>query len=182
MNIILTLQGNPTRRQIRKRIQSQPGIHFNELVRELDLAPGQVQYHVYTLLDDDSIISSQLRGRTHYYLPEYDEWERGVLAYFRRETTREILIYLLENDGARPSEVTDTVGITRSTVEWHLSHLIEQDIIEKRRHDRGRVTLAVAHPRRTKQLLGAVEPSLPDRLVDRFTQLIDQTIGGPGDE
>ena len=34
------------RRRIERRIADDPGIHVNELVRELDLAAGQVQYHL----------------------------------------------------------------------------------------------------------------------------------------
>ncbi|MGA9400002.1 MAG: ArsR family transcriptional regulator, partial [Haladaptatus sp.] len=34
-----------TRTRIRRCVESRPGIHFNDLVRKSDIAPGQVQYH-----------------------------------------------------------------------------------------------------------------------------------------
>ncbi|MGM0397617.1 MAG: winged helix-turn-helix transcriptional regulator, partial [Halobacteriota archaeon] len=35
-----------TRTRIAEAVRTQPGIHFNGLVRSLDLATGQVQYHL----------------------------------------------------------------------------------------------------------------------------------------
>lgn len=165
-----------TRDQIARYVSSHPGVHFNHLVTALDLAPGQVQYHLRRLLDSDVLVREELYGRTHYYSPEYDDWERGVLALVRRETAREILAYLIEHGSSRPGAVADNLDIARSTLEWHLDHLIEQQVVEKRRFTPNRVTLELARPEETGRLLGAVAPSLPERLVDRFTRLVDQLL------
>ena len=166
-----------TRTRIRAQIARQPGVHFNELVRVLDVAPGQVQHHVRRLADDDAISTESFYGRTHYYPPEFDAWERGTLALFRRETSRDVLGYLLESGPSRPQTVADELGIARSTLEWHVDHLVEQDVVEKQRDSRNRVTLVVAHSDRTRNLLKAVSPSIPDRFVDRFTRLVDSLMG-----
>ena len=164
---------DPTRRRIDEHVRTKPGIHFNAIGRDLDLAPGQVQYHVYRLLDANRITATSLYGKTHYYPPEFDEWEQGVLALFRRETARGILLCLLEKGPAAPAEVTDALDVARSTLEWHLDHLIEQDVVEKRRQSGNRVVLTVTHPERTERLLRDVTPSTPDRLADRFLRLVD---------
>jgi predicted transcriptional regulator len=164
-----------TRTQLRDHIEANPGVHFNELVRTLDLAPGQVQYHVRRLLRSDAVVSESIYGRTHYFSPAFDEWERGVLALFRRETARDVLGHLLEHGSARPAEVADAVGIARSTLEWHLDHLTEQDVVRKRR-DGNRVVLELERPEATRQLLADVSPSLPGRFVDRFTRLVDSLL------
>jgi predicted transcriptional regulator len=64
-----------TRTRIELQIRRNPGIHFNELVRSVDFAPGQIQYHVHRLLDDDSVAEEQLYGKTHYYSKTFDPWE-----------------------------------------------------------------------------------------------------------
>ena len=165
---------DPTRRRIDEHVRTKPGIHFNAIARDLDLAPGQVQYHVHRLLDSNRLVATSLYGKTHYYPPEFDGWERGVLALFRRETARGILLYLLQEGSAAPDEVADALDVARSTLEWHLDHLIEQDVVEKRRPSGNRVTLVVARPGRTERLLQEVTPSTPDRLADRFLRLVDQ--------
>lgn len=94
-----------TRGQIRTHVQSNAGIHFNELVRESEFAPGQIQYHVRRLIDSGDLVRGEFYGRTHYYPPTYDEWERAALALFRRETTRELVVYLIEHEPAEPAAV-----------------------------------------------------------------------------
>ncbi|MFC6835732.1 winged helix-turn-helix transcriptional regulator [Halomarina ordinaria] len=165
-----------TRTRIELQIRRQPGVHFNELVRSLEFAPGQIQYHVRQLVGGGEVVEEHLYGQTHYYPPVFEPWERGVLALFRRETSRDVLGYLLENGGCRPQTVADDVGIARSTLEWHLERLVERDVVTKERDERNRVTLVVTHPDRTRELLRAISPSIPDRFVDRFTRLVDSLL------
>jgi hypothetical protein len=54
--------------------------------------------------------------------------------------------------------------------------LVEQELVVKERDARNRVTLVVAHPEETVQMLRLVEPSLSGRLVDRFTRLVDSLL------
>ncbi|MEF8853488.1 MAG: hypothetical protein V5A44_11925 [Haloarculaceae archaeon] len=67
----------------------------------------------------------------------------------------------------------DDLDVARSTLEWHLDRLVAEDVVRKSRDERGRVTLALADLDRTARYLAAVDPSLPDRLVDRFDRLLD---------
>ncbi|MDQ2071563.1 winged helix-turn-helix transcriptional regulator [Haloarcula sp. NS06] len=159
-----------TRARIHQHIESNPGVHFRELTRALDLATGQVQHHLARL---DRVHSESVNGRTHYYASSFDPWERHAIAFLRRETARDILVTLIQRETARPGEVAGHLDIARSTLEHHLSGLVEHDIVEKRRSE-GRVTLALCRPDLTVELLAAVEPTGPDRLSDRFTRLLDR--------
>ncbi len=165
---------NETRERIADHIVADPGVHFSELVRALDLAPGQVQYHLHRL--DDRVVATDLFGRTHYFPPEYDERDRRTLAVLRRETARDVVVSLLRRGPTAPATVADDLDIARSTLEWHLDRLVAEGIVRKSRDERNRVTLVLADPDRTAQYLDAVEPSLPDRLVDRFDRLLDDLI------
>ena len=158
------------RDRIERRVREDPGVYFNELVRELDLAAGQVQYHVRSLADEDAVRGAELFGRTHYYPPEYGEWERRALALLRRETSAEIVATLLDEGPSRPVDVAERVGIARSTLAWHTDRLVEAGLVEKRYDGH---QLVVADERRTAELLETADPSLPERLVDRFTRLVD---------
>ena len=165
-----------TRRRVADEVRERPGIHFNELVRALDLAPGQVQYHLGRLRSADAVAEQRLYGRTHYYPPSYDEWERRALALLARETSADVVAVLLDEGPARPSAVAERVGIARSTLEWHLDRLVEQDLVRKERGERNRVTLELARTEETARLLRRATPSLPGRLVDRFTRLVDRLL------
>lgn len=161
------------RDRIRRYVDDHPGVHFNELARALDLAPGQVQYHLRRLRRADAVVENPLYGRTHYYTPEYGPWERGALAVLRRETARDAMVCLIENGPSAPNDVVDELGVARSTLEWHVDHLVEQDLVAKDRDAANRVTLVIAHPEETARMLGLIQPSLPERLVDRFARLVD---------
>ncbi|MFC6793858.1 winged helix-turn-helix transcriptional regulator [Halobaculum halobium] len=161
----------PTRERVADYVFAHPGIHFNELVRRLDLAPGQAQYHLRRLVREDRVVGEEVSGRTHYFDPTVAPIDRRRLALFRRETARDAVVELLDAP-ARPDAVADAVGVARST-QWHLDGLVEAGVVEKRRDAHGRVTLALTDPEATAALLQQIEPSLPDRLLDRFTRLVD---------
>lgn len=161
-----------SREEIYAAIERHPGIHFNELVRSVEFASGQVQYHVYRLLKANRIVEEALIGRTHYYRPGYEAWDRRAIALLRRETSRAVLITLLAEPGQQPTAVADHVDVPRSTLEYHLDQLVEGELVEKR-WDRGRVSLYPSHPEDTEALLAEITPSLSDQLVDRLGRLTD---------
>ncbi|MFB6233541.1 MAG: winged helix-turn-helix transcriptional regulator [Haloarculaceae archaeon] len=142
------------------------------------VAPGQVQYHLKQLTGQDAVVADQYYGRTHYYTPEYDAWERGAIAVCRRETARDILFVVLESGPATPAAVADSLDIARSTLEWHLDHLDEQGLVDKRRDTQNHVTLVVSNPAAVVGLIEEITPSLSDRMVDRFTRLVDSLLEG----
>ncbi|WP_277553167.1 winged helix-turn-helix transcriptional regulator [Halobaculum limi] len=161
-----------TRDRLAAYVGSHPGLHFNELVRRLDLAPGQAQYHLRRLTRADRVVAESVSGRTHYFPIDFDPEERTRVALFRRETARDAVVELLDGP-ATPNAVAEQIGVARSTLEWHLDALVDADVVQKRRDSRGRVTLALTDPEAAAQSLARVEPSVPDRLLDRFTRLVD---------
>lgn len=167
-----------TRDRLRRHVEAHPGVHFNALTRRLDLAPGQVQYHLRRLATEGRVVADDLYGRTHYFSPEYDPVERRTLALARRETARDVLFHLFERDEAPAPAVANDLDIARSTLSYHLDRLIDADLVIERRDDRGTVYVSLARPDETLQLLRAIRPSLPARLVDRFTRLVDDLLEG----
>ncbi|GAB7020020.1 winged helix-turn-helix transcriptional regulator [Halostagnicola bangensis] len=167
---------NETRVRIEDEIGTSPGIHFNALVRDLSLAPGQIQYHVRRLIDDDRVIRHERFGRTHYYPPEYDEWERDAVAVLRRETAGAVATTLYSREIASPGELTDALDVPRSTLEHHLSHLEDCGVVEREYVRGNRVSLSLARPSETAALLEAISPAPGTRLVDRFERLVDSLL------
>lgn len=162
-----------TRERILHAVERKPGIHFREIARSLDIAPGQVQYHVKRLRRSDAVVAEDHRGRTHYYSPATDAWERRAIAVLRRETARDVAAHLLEHGDCDPADVASSVGVARSTLEWHLDTLVEAGLVEKRDVDGNRVVLVATRPGETAELLATVDPTLAGRLVDRFERLVD---------
>jgi predicted transcriptional regulator len=168
------------RRQIRDHVRTNPGVHFNELVRNLDIATGQAQYHLHRLARRDEVVAERIRGRTHYFDTEYDAWERRVVSLYRRETARELVTELLENGELSASTLADRLDVARSTVSWHVDTLEDAGIVARSYGDRGQVEVGLTRPEETLELLRTVTPSLADRLVDRFMRLVDAGLHDDG--
>lgn len=167
------MSSTSTRQRVLELVSSNPGVHFNDVVRRLDIAPGQAQYHLRRLDGDDEIRPESRYGRTHYFTDEFDDWERHAVAVLRRETARDIASLVLAQAAVRPTSVANTLGIARSTLEHHLDHLIAADVVRKHGNDSGHVTLTAPRPDETLRLLDLVTPTFPDRLLDRFERLVD---------
>lgn len=160
-----------TRDRIRSHIHDTPGVHFNRLERDLNLATGQIQYHLRELIRGGDVVSSEVAGQTHYFDPRFDLWEQRTIAFLRRESARGIIVRLHSNGSIKPTTLADELDLARSTISWHVSLLVEHDIVEK--SDDCPVYLTLTHPDRTSALLDEVSPSLPNRIVDRFIRTVD---------
>lgn len=163
-----------TRSRIRDCVYCNPGIHFSAVRRELDIATGQAQYHLRKLCRSEELEKEGICGRTHYYPPTFSDWERGAVALLRRETTREIVLFLLDRDPVRPAAIADRLDLARSTVEWHLSRLVEYDMARKHRTGTGReLVVTLTDDADIYRLLREIEPHVLTRIVDRFSRLTD---------
>ena len=160
-----------TRARIRRHVRDTPGVHFNRVSRDLDIATGQAQYHLRRLVRDGEVAVERIGGRAHYFDPAFDPWDRRAVAFLRRETAREILVRLHAEGATRPATLAEELDLARSTVSWHVSNLAESGIVEKSDDRPMRVSLAL--PDRTAALLDEVSASLPDRIVDRFVRTVD---------
>lgn len=158
--------------KVRDHVYENPGIHFNAIVEQLDVTPPKLQRIASEEEESDDLVVESFYGKTHFYPPEFDEWERRGIALARRETSRDILLYLLRNGDSNPGTIADDLGIARSTVEWHVDRLIDAGLITKRREGR-KTALSVSDPDRLKSILQTVEPGRADRWLDRTTRLFD---------
>ncbi len=160
-----------TRARIRRHVRDTPGVHFNRIGRDLDIATGQTQYHLRRLVRDGELAVERVGGHSHYFEPSFDPWERRVLAFLRRETARAIILRLHADGPTQPTVLASELNLARSTVSWHVSTLTDAEVVEK--SDDRPMTVTLSRPDRIATLLDEVSPSLPDRLVDRFVRTVD---------
>lgn len=164
-----------TASDVAEYVADNPGVHFSDLVKTLGVTPDKLQRLGERLETERAIVVDTLYGKTHFYPPEYGPWERKAIALVRRETSREILFYLLERETATPAEVAEHVGIARSTLEWHVDRLVDADLVSKDR-DGWRVQLRVRQPTEIRRVLEELHPTLPERWLDRTSRLLDHLL------
>lgn len=162
-----------TRDRIRRHVEATPGVHFSQVERDLELATGQVQYHLRRLVRGGSLVRTEVAGRTHYFPRQFDDpIDRRIIAFLRRETTRAIVLRLLADHPRSPSDLATELELARSTVYWHLETLEAHGIVH--RSDDGSAVLV--DPDRTEALVAEVSPSLPAAVLDRFIRTVDSLL------
>jgi predicted transcriptional regulator len=155
-----------TRKEIFEYVKANPGVHFSQAKRELDMETGLLQHHLDTLENYDVLMSEDHQGKRRLFVAEeLDSEEREILSSLRYETTRHVLLFLIQEEKARNGGIAEEVGVAPATVSWHVSRLIEEGIISEVRD--GRTTLyTVADEELTMQLLVRYQESFVDRAVD----------------
>ena len=153
-------------------IRDSPGIHLRELERRLDLVVGSLQYHLHYLEKNNLISRFKDEEYVRYFvnrrIPE--KHEREIIYFLRRKGCRHILINLLQNPGTNNKELSTAVGLSPSTVSWHLNKLVKSGIIEKDRV--GRISsLKIVDPDLTAELLISYKESFLDSLLDNFIEM-----------
>ena len=160
-----------TRKRIYEEIVLNPGLHFRELQRRLQMPTGMLTYHL-NILEKHGLISSRRDGKYVRYFANTSMTveERSIMGALRNYVARRIVIYLLEEGEKKHRDISDELKISPSTLSYHLNKLIRKGILEKR--ERGRETY---YSVRKRDLVAFTiikyRKSFLDALVDNFASL-----------
>jgi len=129
---------NDTRREIYEHIQDEPGINLRGLADEIDVAWGTLLHHLKKL-EDEHLVQSERYGKYRRFFQNgstFTEEDQQRLAALSTPSTARVAEYILENPGSSQSEVGDAIGVTASTVLFHVKRLKEVDLVEQEREGR----------------------------------------------
>lgn len=128
---------NENRDFIIKLILEQPGIHFNELLRQVGLTAGNLAWHL-DILETFKIIRKQRMGQ---YLLYYPYLEKNPISKLdpklqKSKTTLEIMQLIGDHPGIYQNQIARRMDLDHKTVKYHLDKLLEVEIIETRKNGR----------------------------------------------
>jgi len=108
-----------------------PGLHFRELVRKLNIPGTTLNYHL-KYLEKHDLLTTKKEGRyIRYFISnDVDNKEKTILTIIRQETTRNILLYIVVMAAASQNEIAKELEMHPTTVEFHLKKLLKSDLIE----------------------------------------------------
>ncbi len=115
---------NVNRRDIFRLICSNPGINYRELMRRIGCSNGTISYHLH-LMERAGIVRWRTNGRRKEYYVGDLRW--GGMALSRMQ--RRILVFLAENPGLSPVELSGRLDISRQWVSQNLGLLRVKDIV-----------------------------------------------------
>ncbi len=165
-----------TRKKIYETIVLNPGLHFRELQRRVDMPIGVLSYHLGVLCKRGLVVEKR-EGKYVRYFPNTTMTveERKLMSLLRNAILREILIFLLTRERTSHGEITRHVGLAPSTVSYHLNRLVKNNVLTK--EIVGRVTYySIKRPDFIAFTLIKYRKSFLDSLVDNFASLWMQHI------
>ncbi|SFM68984.1 winged helix-turn-helix transcriptional regulator [Methanolobus profundi] len=162
------------RKRIFETIQSSPGIHLRELERVLGMAVGNLQYHLHYMEKKNLIYSIKDEQFIRYFVrdKELSADERMILSFLRKKACRHILIILMEAPGANNKAISSSVGLSPSTVSWHLNKMVASGVVSRVVHGR-ESNFNVPDPETAAGLMIRYKGSFFDRLLDNFIEMWD---------
>ncbi|MDD5148165.1 MAG: metalloregulator ArsR/SmtB family transcription factor, partial [Candidatus ainarchaeum sp.] len=139
-----------TRQRIYNLIEQNPGLHFREIQRRTGLAVGSLQYHL-DYLAKKHIVRIEKRGKfTRYYSVQGHQLgeSQQTMSLLRQESLRKIMIFLLTKRRANNTRIAEALGLSPSTISWHLEKLVSAGLLEKKRKGR-KIYYKVVNPDQT---------------------------------
>ncbi|WP_342303876.1 winged helix-turn-helix transcriptional regulator [Methanolobus sp. ZRKC5] len=161
-----------TRKRIFEMIQSSPGIHMRELERTLDIAVGNLQYHLHYMEKKNLISTHKDEQFVRYFVKnkELDADDRKVMSFLRKKACSHILVTLMEAPGMNNKDLSSAIGLSPSTVSWHLNKLVASGIVQKTVCGR-ESKFKVMCPEKVAELIITYNASFFDKLLDNFIEM-----------
>ncbi|WMW26272.1 winged helix-turn-helix transcriptional regulator [Methanolobus sediminis] len=161
-----------TRKRIFETIRSSPGIHLRELERSLGIAVGSLQYHLHYMQKKNIISAQKDEQFLRYFVrdKELSENDRLVMSFLRKKACRHILITLMENPDLNNKDISSAIGLSPSTVSWHLNKLVASGVVNKIINGR-ESNFEVINPEEITELIITYKSSFFDRMLDNFIEM-----------
>jgi predicted transcriptional regulator len=156
---------------ILKYIREHPGIHFNDLHRDLNLAPGTLQYHLNRMESSGKVLVIRMEYKTLYFPPGMsDPMDQKILTMLRQQIPRKLILILLENNNRSGQELIKLLKITKSTLSYYTRRLEKLEVIKSNIQGREKF-YSVINSAHVARLLMDHKKSFSDKMVDRFIEL-----------
>jgi predicted transcriptional regulator len=166
----MVLFDNKTR--IYEYIKRTPGTHLRKISKALEIALGDTQYHLNTLQKSGSIKSKRMGiYKVYFSVSILEGRDESILATLQQETPREIILYLVEKPGATQGEIADHIGFSQSTINWHMSNLIEIELVSSQREKQAVRYYIKGSTQDIIGLLKLYHPKIWNRLSSRLADL-----------
>jgi len=157
-----------TRRIIYKHILKNPGLHEREIARQLEVALGTLDYHLYYLKKKELVITKTDGHYTQYYVAgKIGKKDKKFLAVLRQKVPRKIVIFLLLNNFSYHRDICNHIGLAPSTTSFHLNKLVDLDLVEKKAEGRESI-FTIKEKEYISDLIISYKKSFLDDAVNRF--------------
>lgn len=152
-------------------IRNKPGIHFREILREADIAMGEMEYHLH-VLEKMEIISKVTNTYYTRYYPAYElgTEDKKIMSILRQEVLREILLFIIQEESPSHGEISKEFKLVKSTASFYIDKLLKFGLIEREKSGR-QVTYKVKEPEKILRLILIYKKGFGEEIVRRVEGL-----------
>jgi len=155
--------------KVLETINNNPGIQFRDLMEQTGMKNGVLSHYVNKIEKNGMVQVERGARQTRFFPLNVSDSERKITTALRKDTPREIILYLMsEGDtGAEFSAIPINIRKSPSTVSTYLSQLVEDEIISTRL-DNKRKRYFVSDRKLMDGLIDMYHPGFMESAVDSF--------------
>jgi predicted transcriptional regulator len=166
---------NSIQEKIVKCVNEIPGIRYRELLRITGISNGVLSYHLNLLDNSGKIRVNRVNNRvTRYFSYDVSLHETYVIGLLRQETSRKIIMYILEKGTCGFNDIIIHTRKVPSTISWHMARLKAANIVKVRKqyefnyYEIGMDRLIL------QDLLSKYKSNFTEKIVDDYIDMINE--------
>ena len=164
-----------TQNKIVKYVNEIPGIRYRELLRLTGLSNGVLSYHLRFLDNSGKIRVSRVNNRvTRYFSYDVSPHESYVIGLLLQETTRKIIMYILENGTCRFNDIMIHTEKVSSTISWHMARLKAANIIKVHKQNEFNYYEIGMDRSILQDLLSKYKTDFTEKIVDDYVDMFNE--------
>ncbi len=129
---------NDTRREIYDIVESTPGICIKDVADAADVSYSTASYHLDRLVKTDYLVKDQEGNKVLYYKNggTFTKDERELVPILKNHECMRVFEHILENPWCYRAEAAEALGVSHTTVNWHLKRLTDAGLVDEHREGR----------------------------------------------
>ncbi len=129
---------NVCRKEIHRYIIANPGAGFSEIERGVPVNRGTLEYHLAVLHRERLVVAIYRNNRAFYFenAGRFSDEEMDGMARMKNERAQSICRFLSSSPDVSQKEIARWMGVTVSTISWHLQRLLKAQLVTSGREGR----------------------------------------------
>lgn len=117
-------------------VRARPGIHFNEIARELGLARGLAAHHLHAMEAAGLVTKSGVRAYSCYFADPEDAALEDAARALKAAKARRVFSTVLRHPGVSVAQACERADVSRRMFTYHASRLMDAGLLLKERDGR----------------------------------------------
>lgn len=109
-------------------IIANPSSHLRKIKNNLGFSMGTIQYYLAMLEKEGKIKSTKTKFYKNYC--HVNESDDQILSVLNLNSPRNIVMYLIQHEPSTHQEIAKGVGLSSSTISWHMKRLVELQVVK----------------------------------------------------